>query len=164
MTSVACGSLLAILTAGLPAHVLSLEQSHRETDEPAISVFVASSDAMNGILRPSKDQQETVKDLQKEIGKRASMRLVSASDNPLVAVIVTGRYTAQRASATRGRAPATRRVIAVKLLYLGADVGMTAVSGDEADVGENPWDKVIAKLAQQLDGWIAANRELLLTK
>jgi hypothetical protein len=41
---------------------------------------------------------------------------------------------------------------------------MTAFTDDDVDVGQPAWAKVISKVAQQLDGWIVANSEVLLKK
>lgn len=126
--------------------------------QPPISVFVVSSDAMNGVTHPRRDQQETVEALQKEIGDRSALRLVTATDKPLVTVVVMDRQTSSRPPSL------TRRLLGVRLLYLDADANMTAFSDDDGSVGQVGWDRVTEKMAAQLESWITANREILLKK
>lgn len=125
---------------------------------PQVSVYVMSADAMNGVTHPRSDQQEIVDALREEIGKHAALRLVTAGDKPAVTVIVVSRRSSPRPPSL------TRRSVAVRLLYLDADANMTALSDQETDVGPSAWNKVTVKLAEQLDAWIAANRQILIAK
>jgi hypothetical protein len=145
-------TLLAVALAGQ----LSVEQSPGA--QPPISVFVVSSDAMNGVTHPRRDQQEIVEALQKDLGKRPTLRLVAAGDKPLVTVIVLDRQTSPKPPS------GTRRLLGVRLRYLDADANMSAFSDDQASDQQAGWGGVTEKLTQQLESWIAANREILLKK
>src|SRR4051812_38355794 len=77
--------LLSLCIAALP---LALQ-----APEEKIPVFVRSTDSATGFSDPSKDRQDSIKDLQKNIEKSKVVRLASSEGDALVFIDVLSRET-----------------------------------------------------------------------
>jgi len=146
--SVALISLIALTTS-------TLAQGPRP-----VRVFVTSSGALNGMTDPSKDNQDTVKDLRDSLKGRKGIALAESRDDAVIVLTVMGRETAQVTAALFGGA-ARDRMIRVKFVAGELETEMTASAQGGTLGSGGAWGKAAGKIAKQVEEWVAANRAKL---
>jgi hypothetical protein len=127
-------------------------------DQDKIPVFMKSLDA-GGFTDPSKDRQDSVKDLLKKIKDSKVVRPVSSEAEALAVLEVLGRAT-KRETNFWGRQ--NKSYLTVRLT---AGEFSTEFEGESGSKGIlKGYGAAAGKIVKQLEEWVKANREQLLSQ
>lgn len=94
-----------------------------------VPLFVTSAGAANGFTDPSKDNQDTMKDLRNSLKGRKGIVLTDDRDQAAIVLVVMNRETAQVTSGFLGD-PARDRIIRVKFIANGTETEMRTTSNN----------------------------------
>jgi hypothetical protein len=145
------------LTVGIAATVLAANFAAQERPTDRVPVFVKSAGTDGGFTDPSKNRQDSMKDLQKRLEKSKVVRLVP-SESEAVAIIEVLDRTTTRETNLWGRQ--NRSSVAVRL---HAGDYSTEFSGESGSKGVmTGYGAAAAKVADQVESWIRENRERLM--
>lgn len=127
--------------------------------ETAVPVFVTSIGASGGMTDPNKENQDTVRDLQRAIQDRKGLTLVDARDAARLVIVVQNREKAQITAGVFGAARDC--TVRVTLIYQGHESEMAASAQGGTLASGGAWKKAAGKVASQLEQWVAANHATL---
>jgi hypothetical protein len=146
------------LALGIVATVLSATFAAQERAADRVPVFVKSAGNDSGFTDPSKDRQDSVKDLQRRLEKSKVVQLVPA-ENDAVAVIEILDRTTTRETNLWGRQNKSSLVV-----RLHAGDYSTEFSGESGSKGVmTGYGAAASRVADQVESWIKENRERLIT-
>lgn len=149
---VGISSCLVVCAVALPAHA-------QKGDAP-IPIFVTSAGALGGFTDPSKENQDTVKDLRNSLRGRKSIVLVEKREEAMIVLVVMGR---EKAQVTAGLLGGSARDVMLRVKFIIADVEteMTASAQGGTLSSGGAWGRAAGKIAGQVEDWIKANRAKL---
>jgi hypothetical protein len=122
-----------------------------------IPVFVKAAGAVGGFTDPSKDRQNSTKDLLRNLKNSDSVRVVESEKDALAVLEVLDRDT-KRETNLWGRQ--NRSYLAVRLTAGEYSVEFKGESGSKGVF--TGYGAAAAKVAKQMEAWVKANRERLL--
>jgi len=125
-----------------------------EKPQDKIAVFVKSGGSLGGLTDPSKDRQDSIKDLLKKLKDSDSLRLVDSESDALAVLIVLDRGT-KRTSMIGGMGAYDRMYLNVRLIAGDYSVEFTGESN-------NGYSAAAGKVVKQLEAWVKDNRDRLL--
>lgn len=141
--------LISLLTL---VSVLPAPQGERAAP---VTVFVTSVGAANGFTDPSKDNADTVKDLQESIRDQHLLALVERPEDAAIVLTVIGRETAQMTAAFLG--VGRDRMIRVKFTSGEVETELTASAQGGVLTSGGSWGKAAKKIAKQVNEWVKKN-------
>jgi hypothetical protein len=139
-----------VLTGAIASTFLSAS----ETAQNRIPIFVRSAQNAGGFTDPSKDREDSVKDLRKKLKDSDSVRPVESEKEALVMLEVLGRE--MKSEWGRG----TNTYLTVRLTAGQYSAEFTGKSGSAS--GFTAYGDAAGKVVEQLEAWIKANRDQLL--
>jgi hypothetical protein len=119
------------------------------------SVYVTSAGAMNGMTDPSKDNQDSVKDLRGALKGKPHLALVDRADEAVIILTVQNRGRSQFTAS--GFGPGRDVALAVTLKYKDAESVLSASALGGTMVTGGAWKKAAGKIADQVGAWVTAN-------
>ena len=122
-----------------------------------VPVFVTSVGAVNGFTDPSKDNQDTMKDLRDAIKDDHKKTLVLASkrEDAAIVLVVMSR---EKAQVTAGFFGASRDcTVRIKFIFRESETEMSASAQGGTLSSGGAWSKAAGKVAKQVDEWVVAN-------
>ena len=126
----------------------------QKTVNQPVPVFVTSVGATGGLTDPSRDNQDSVRDLQKQLANRKMFRLAAVREDAVIVLVVLDRI--------RSGAGKRYHTVRVKLLFRGYEVELTGEgSGAMIGLSEGAWGRAAGKIATQVERWVIANRTKL---
>ncbi len=127
-----------------------------------VPIFVKSGAAASGFTDPSKDRQDSARDLCNKIRDSKWVRVADSEQDAQVVLEVLRRETRQETGGwTRafGAPPQSKSSLMVRLT---AGEYSTDFSGESTSVGElTSYGAAAGKVVKQLEEWVKANREQL---
>jgi len=120
-------------------------------------VFVTSIGAARGFTDPSKDNTDTVKDLQESIRDQKLLVLVDHAEEAVIVLTVIGRETAGVTAGFMGNA-ARDRIIRVKFKSGELETDLTAAAQGGTIGSGGSWGKAAKKIGKQVNDWVKDNR------
>lgn len=127
-----------------------------------VPIFVKSGAAGSGFTDPSKDRQDSAKDLCNRIRDSKWVRVADSEQDALVVLEVLRRETRQESKGwarSLGVPPQSKSSLMVRLTAGGYS---TEFSGESTSVGElTSYSAAAGKVVKQLEEWVKANREQL---
>jgi hypothetical protein len=157
--------------APAPQRDLLSSESSRTTASPVavpaaslerIPVFVKAAGSASGFSDPSKDRQDSVKDLQKKVDDSKAVRLVGSQNEALIVLEVLARETKRETNgwtAFNGQ----RQNKSYLTVRLTAGEFSTEFEGESGSKGMlKGYGAAAGKVVKQLDDWVKANRDRLL--
>jgi hypothetical protein len=136
--------------------VAALEQA-----ETKVPVFVKTAANADGFTDPSKDRQDSVKDLVKKLKDSKLVRSVNSAEEAVVTLEVLGRETKREANintALFGQKQ-NKSYVTVRLSVGEYSAEFTGESGSKGVL--KGYGDAAGKVVKQLDEWVTANRERL---
>lgn len=121
-------------------------------------VYVRSSGAADGFTDPSKDRQDSVKDLAKRLDKSRLVRVVESESDAAAVVEVLSRGTTRETNLL-GRQ--NKSALTVRLTAGDYSVEFTGASGSKGLL--TGYGAAAGKVVDQLNAWVEANRERLMS-
>ena len=128
-----------------------------------IPVYVKSAADADGFTDPSKDRQDSVKDLTKKVKDSKLLVLVPSADQAVIVLEVLGRGTNREVNgwaAVNGQAQ-NKSFLTVKLTAGEFSTEFTGQSGSKGILTGH--GAAAGKVVDQLEDWVKANREKLVT-
>jgi hypothetical protein len=122
-----------------------------------IPVFVKSAGNAGGFTDPSRDRQDSMKDLMKKLNNSDSVRLVESEKDGLAVLEVLGRDTKRERNAWGWE---NKSYLTVRLTAGEYSVEFTGESGSKGVL--TGYGAAAEKVVKQLDAWVKANRDRLL--
>jgi hypothetical protein len=123
-----------------------------------IPVFVRSQSAASGFTDPSKERQDSIKDLIKKIKDSKTMCVAESESDAFVILEVLDRSTSS--SWTPFWGTQNRSVVAVRLM---AGEYTADFTGDPGSTGAfTGYRKAAGQVVKQLDTWMTTNRERII--
>lgn len=123
-----------------------------------IPVFVKSAATAGGFTDPSKDRQDSVKDLLKKLKESKSVKPVNSEEEAVVILEVLDRET-KRESNLFGRQ--NKSYLTVRLTAGEYSTEFTGESGSKGVL--KGYGAAAGKVIDQLEAWVKLNRERLLS-
>ena len=149
--------LLIVATAAIAGARVSAQKA---SSSDAVPVFITSAGAMNGFTDPSKDNQDTVKDLWNAMKEYKALKRAEDRDSATIILVVQGRETAQVTAGFLG-APARDRILRTKFIVKDLETEMTASAQGGTLGSGGAWGKAAGKVMKQVNEWVIANRSKL---
>ena len=126
-----------------------------------VPIFVKSGAAASGFTDPSKDRQDSARDLCDKIRDSKWVRVADSEQSALVVLEVLRRETRQ-ASNTGWRSFGPPQSKSLLMVRLTAGEFSTDFSGESTSVGElTSYGAAAGKVVKQLEEWVKANKEQL---
>ena len=130
-------------------------------DQTVIPVFVKGEGAAGGFTDPSKDRQDSIKDLLKKLKDSRAIRLVESESDAVVVLEVLSRETKRETNAFA--LLGSRQNKSYLTVRLSAGEYSTEFTADGGSSGlVTGYKKAAGKIAKQLEEWVKANRDKLL--
>ncbi len=106
---------------------------------------------------PSKDNQDTVNDLRKAIEKdhKKTLAVVEKAEKAVITLVVQGREQALKRTILGNGSPDCTVRVRFRFKATETDMSGSAANGG---AGGGPWRRAAAKVADQVDQWVIANR------
>jgi hypothetical protein len=142
----------------LIAAIMSTVVFASQKAEEKIPIFVKSAGSVGGFVDPSKDRQDSLKDLVKKLKESDSVRPVESEKEALAVVEVLDRET-KRETNVWGRQ--NKSYLAVRLIVGEYSVEFTGESGSKGIF--SGYGAAAGKVVDQLEAWVKANRDRLLS-
>jgi len=139
-------SVLAVLVASISLHAQKA---------PTVSVYVTSAGAANGLTDPSKDNQDSVKDLKGALKGKKILALVERAEDADLVLTVQNRSRAAFTATAVG--PGRDVALAVTLKYKDTESMLSASALGGAGITGGAWKKAAGKIADQVEGWVKDN-------
>jgi hypothetical protein len=125
-----------------------------------VRVYITSIGAQNGFTDPSKDNQDSVKDLKYQIGRKRTLTLAESPGDAAIQLIVLGRETAQVTAGLFGD-PARDRMVRVRFVVGEFTTELTASAQGGTLGSGGSWNRAADKIAGQVEDWVKTNRAKL---
>jgi hypothetical protein len=148
------GVLVCALVDGFVVH------AQKSAAVAPVRVFVTSAGAANGFTDPSKDNQDTTKDLRDVVKGHKSIALAESRDDAVIVLTVMNRETAQVTAGLLG-GPARDRTVRVKFICNDFETEMSASAQGGTLGSGGAWGRAAGKVINQVDDWVKANRSKL---
>lgn len=148
---------MRILIVGLVALCHVGVADAQKTRPAPVSVYVTSAGAMNGLTDPSKDNQNTVKDLRNAVKDRKGLVLTETREKADIVLVVMNREKAQITAGMFGDA-ARDVMLRVKFIFRGSESEMTASAQGGTLMSGGAWSRAAGKISKQVEDWVEANR------
>ena len=125
-----------------------------------VPIFVKSGAPAGGFTDPSKDRQDSARDLCNKIRDSKWVRVADSEQNALVILEVVRRETRAATGGWRAFGPSQSK--SSLIVRLTAGQFSTDFSGESTSVGElTSYGAAAGKVVKQLEEWVKANREQL---
>lgn len=132
--------------------------SARAAAQDRIPIFVKTAATAGGFTDPSKDRQDSMKDLLKKLKDSKSVRPVDSKEEAVAVLEVLDRET-KRESNLFGRQ--NKSSLTVRLTAGEYSVEFTGESGSKGLL--KGYGAAAGKVVDQLEAWVKANRDRLLS-
>jgi len=127
-----------------------------------VPIFVKSGAAASGFTDPSKDRQDSVKDLCNKIKDSKLVRVADSELDAVAVLEVLGRENKQETKGWASAFGAPPRSKSLLLVRSTAGEYSTDFSGESTSIGElTSYSAAAGKVVKQLEEWVKANREHL---
>jgi hypothetical protein len=135
-----------------------LSSSLFATEAPErIPVFARTAQAAGGFTDPSKDREDSAKDLMKDLAKSQSLRAAASEKDALIVLEVLGRETRSEMN-LMGRQ--NKSSLTVRVLAGEFSAELTGESDSKGVL--KGYGNAAGKVVKQLEKWAATNRERLM--
>jgi hypothetical protein len=127
-----------------------------------IPVFVRAAGAASGFTDPSRDRQDSVKDVEKNIRDSKVVRLVPTFDEAVIVLDVLNRETRREANGWTAFSGAkqNKSYLTVKLTVGDFETELAGESGSKGVL--KGYGAAASNVVDQLDAWVKENRDRLL--
>jgi hypothetical protein len=128
---------------------------------PKVPVFVASEAVAQGFTDPSKERQDSIKDIEKKVRGSKTLVLAAKQEDALLVLEVLGRETKREVNGWTAFNGAAQNK---SVLFVRMKVGeySTEFSGTSGSKGMlTGYGDAANKVVQQVENWVQANRTKL---
>lgn len=139
----------------------SIVAASPRADTEKVPIFVKSGAAASGFTDPSKDRQDSARDLCNRIRDSKLVRVANSERDALVVLEVLRRETRLDTNGW-ARAFGAHQSKSSVMVRLTAGRYSTEFSGESSSLGElTSYGAAAGKIVKQLEDWVKANREQL---
>jgi hypothetical protein len=117
-----------------------------------VTVFVTSAGAVNGFTDPSKENQDSVKDLRFHLKGRKAIALTDTRDDATIVLVVQNREIAGLKKDILGGVN-SEAIVRVRFITKGYE--------SELKGSSSLWATAAREVAKQVEDWVKANRDKL---
>ena len=137
--------------------LLALAGASKAPPPPCVPVFVTSVGEQGGLTDPSRDNQDTKKNLLSALYGKKAVCVVREREKATIILQVLARERAQMSATAFG--PGRDCIVRVKFIFGDFETEMmgSAMGGTLGTA----WGKAAGKVAKQVEQWVIANREKL---
>jgi hypothetical protein len=138
--------------------------AQKSQGQPKVTVFVASESVAQGFTDPSKERQDSIKDIEKKVRNSKVLSLVTKQEDALLLLEVVARETKREVNGWTALSGAAQNK---SVLFVRMKVGdySTEFSGTSGSKGMmTGYGDAANKVVQQVEKWAQANRDKLVNK
>jgi hypothetical protein len=151
-------AFILVLALALGSALLTAQKAE---SLPKVPVFVGSESVAQGFTDPSKERQDSIKDIEKKVRDSKHLTLVTKKEDSVLLLEVLGRETKREVNGWTAVSGAAQNK---SVLYVRMKVGefSTEFSGTSGSKGMmTGYGDAANKVVQQVEKWVQENRAKL---
>jgi hypothetical protein len=148
-----------MMTAAVMAMAMAVGVAAQKAQ--AVPVFVTGGTNALGFTDPSKDRQDSIKDVEKKVKDSKTLMLVDKAEDAVIVIEVLGRETKREVNGWTALSGAAQNKSSVSVRMKVADFS-TEFSGESGSKGMlKGYGAAASKIVTQVEEWVKVNRDKL---